>query len=298
VLAPFETLLAAPPSGAPLPLPAELAALYPGLAFSRSNDAPYVISNFVATLDGVVTLGLPGQSGGGEVSGFNAHDRALMAILRAAADAVLVGAGTHRALPGHRWTPEHVAPQFGPACAELRRALGLRPAPLTVVLTGSGRLDAHARIFAEADDPVLVVTSPDGAVNVLAQRLHDRVRVAVVDPHDSGRLGAADTVAHVASALGMRAPLVLVEGGPEVMGRFFAERYLHELFLTVAPQVAGRAGASGDRPGLVSGQALAPDDPRWGTLTSVHRAGNHLFLRYTFADAQAHLGRTVGSTTQ
>ncbi len=67
-----------------------------------------------------------------------------------------------------------------------------------------------------------------------------------------------------------------------LMGNFFAERRLHELFITLAPQIAGRAGSL-ERPGLVSGKRFAPDDPRWGTLVSVKRAGDHLFLRYSFS---------------
>ena len=65
------------------------------------------------------------------------------------------------------------------------------------------------------------------------------------------------------------------------MGDFFGERRLNELFLTVAPQVAGRDGPP-QRPGLVAGRNIAPDDPIWGTLTGVRRAGEHLFLRYSF----------------
>ena len=68
------------------------------------------------------------------------------------------------------------------------------------------------------------------------------------------------------------------------MGDFLAERVLDELFLTLAPQIAGRDG-SVERPGLVSGKSFAPDDPRWGTLVSVRRGGSHLFLRYSFSTA-------------
>jgi hypothetical protein len=51
------------------------------------------------------------------------------------------------------------------------------------------------------------------------------------------------------------------------------------LFLTVAPQVAGRDGSS-ERPGFVDGKVFAPTEPRGAELVSVKRAGNHLFLRY------------------
>jgi riboflavin biosynthesis pyrimidine reductase len=65
------------------------------------------------------------------------------------------------------------------------------------------------------------------------------------------------------------------------MGNFFAERCLDELFLTFAPQIAGRDD-SAVRPGLVAGKSFAPEQPLWGTLASVKRGGSHLFLRYTF----------------
>ncbi len=65
------------------------------------------------------------------------------------------------------------------------------------------------------------------------------------------------------------------------MGDVLAERRLDELFMTLAPQIAGRDGTS-DRPGLVAGQVLAPERPRWGTLVGVRRAASHLFLRYAF----------------
>ena len=77
------------------------------------------------------------------------------------------------------------------------------------------------------------------------------------------------------------ADLVLSEGGPHLLGDFLAERRLDELFLTLAPQVAGRADP-GRRPGFVAGRDLAPDHPRWGTLLDLKRAGEFLFLRYGF----------------
>ena len=77
--------------------------------------------------------------------------------------------------------------------------------------------------------------------------------------------------------------VILVEGGPRLMGDFFAEDCLDELFLTLAPQMAGRDSSS-ERPGLVEGKRFAPEHPIWGTLVGVKRGGNHLFLRYAFED--------------
>src|SRR5215203_5322293 len=78
-------------------LPEELRVLYSGdLQFPAHSDQTYVIGNFVSTLDGVVSFQIPGKSGGGDISGSNAADRFIMGLLRASADAVIVGAGTLR----------------------------------------------------------------------------------------------------------------------------------------------------------------------------------------------------------
>jgi hypothetical protein len=99
-LDPLEALYELP-QGAELPLPPPLLSLYGRLWFPAHPGHLYVIGNVVTTLDGVVSLNVPGQSGGGPISGFNAHDRMVMGVLRAAADAVIVGAGTLRAVsPG------------------------------------------------------------------------------------------------------------------------------------------------------------------------------------------------------
>jgi riboflavin biosynthesis pyrimidine reductase len=81
-----------------------------------------------------------------------------------------------------------------------------------------------------------------------------------------------------------KSALVLIEAGPRLMSDFFAERLLDELFLTLAPQVAGRDGVV-ERPGLVSGKLFAPEHPVWGTLVCLKRAGDHLLLRYAFASS-------------
>ena len=68
----------------------ELRILYGGdLRFPAHRDRPYVIGNFVSTLDGVVTFEVRGKSGGGDISGFCGADRFLMGLLRASAEAVV-----------------------------------------------------------------------------------------------------------------------------------------------------------------------------------------------------------------
>ena len=61
----------------------------------------------------------------------------------------------------------------------------------------------------------------------------------------------------------------------------FSPRLLDELFLTLAPQIAGRI-AGDQRLSLVMGRTFAPRSPLWGSLADLRRGERHLFLRYSF----------------
>src|SRR6266851_5158422 len=107
-------------------LPQELAAVYGGdLGFTE----PCVYANFVASVDGVTALGPEYPSSGSVISGHDPAGRFLMGLLRACADIVLIGAGTLRATPGHRWTPRHIYPAAADGYAALRRSLRCATAP-------------------------------------------------------------------------------------------------------------------------------------------------------------------------
>lgn len=67
-------------------------------------------------------------------------------------------------------------------------------------------------------------------------------------------------------------------GGRAVSGGSTAD----ELFLTVAPQLAGRDAGSRHL-ALVEGVAIWPDRAAWATLASARLSGDHLFLRYRLA---------------
>ncbi len=259
-------------------LPPDLAALYGRLQFPLHPGRPYVIGNFVSTLDGVVTLNAPGQSGGGPISGFNPHDHLVMGLLRAVADAVIVGAGTLRAVsPHHRWTAAYIYPALAPVYQRLRAALEKEEQPLNVIVTARGEVNMALPLFQSGDVAVLIVTTLQGEKRIREQTIPPSVRILGVQ--SAGSLSAQAIVQAVCAV--RQCNVILVEGGPQLLGDFFAEGLLDELFLTLAPQVAGRDNAT-ERPGFVTGQRFAPEHPRWGTLVSVKRAGSHLFLRYAF----------------
>ena len=256
-------------------LPADLAARYgTRLAIPLRPDGPTVIANFVTSLDGVVTLG-DDTSGGGEISGFFEPDRFVMGLLRAMADAIVVGAGTVRATPTHVWTPGRVNPASAGAYAAWRSALGIDQAqPTTVVVTGSGNLDLRHPALTDPDVPIVLVTTAAGAAVLHAQRPAAHLRLLATG---TGPTVTSDALIDVLRSLGVR--LALCEGGPHLLGALVAANRLDELFLTEAPQLFGRDERSA-RLSFVAGFAAAAGDGHWAELRSVRRAADHLFLRY------------------
>ncbi len=275
-LAPLESLYTVE-RGPALPLPTELAALYGRLDLPAHPGRPYVIGNFVSSLDGVVALE---SASSFSISGNLAQDQAVMGLLRAISDAVIVGAGTLRSVPRHRWTAQAIYPPLADAYQRLRAALGKPEPPLQVIVTAQGNVDLSLPVFQSGEAPALIVTTTAGAGRLSGRALPAWVRLIAVEGEGKVSAGAVlNAVEQVRSC-----EVILTEGGPLLMGAFFAERKLDELFLTVAPQVAGR-DASSNRPGFAAGTLFAPNHPLWGTLVDIRRAGSYLFLRYAFAGA-------------
>jgi riboflavin biosynthesis pyrimidine reductase len=260
-LEPFELLVEG--AVAIADTPDELSRLYCGpLGFA----SPVVYSNFVETLDGVVALE-DRRSSGSVISGHHEGDRFLMGLLRACADAVLLGAGTLRATPNHRWTAEAVAPAYADDFAELRRRRSLAPEPRLVLVTGRGDIDpSHPAL------PGALVLTTAATAHRLRRRLPSSCEVIVAGAEVVDIGGAVDTLHRE----GM--PTVLTEGGPTLMGELLGAQRLDEAFITLAPVLAGRSGPG--RLGMVENASLLPNDDNRSTLLSARRQGDYLFLRY------------------
>jgi riboflavin biosynthesis pyrimidine reductase len=265
--------------GKALPLPPRLARLYGEFRMPVPRDRPLVFGNFVSTLDGVVSLNVPGHEGGGDISGFNTEDRMVMGLLRTVADVVVVGSGTMKGDPHHMWTGAAICPELASDYARLRQALGKQQPALKVVTSMSGRVDLALPGFgggARHPGRVLVLTSARGAKRLATQPGARRVDIRVLNT------SRASPAAILGELTRLVAPeRVLVEGGPLLVGSFYAEQLLDEQFLTLSPQLAGREENDG-RIGFVMGQQFAPRDPHWATLSDVRRGASHLFLRYAF----------------
>jgi riboflavin biosynthesis pyrimidine reductase len=247
-------------------LPDELAALYGGqLGF----PAERLYANFVTSLDGVTAIPDAIQSSH-LIAGGSDSDRFLMGLLRACADAVLIGAGTLAASPRSVWTAEHAYPPAAALYAELRRRRGRPPSPTLAVLSGHGEIDPAHPGLAERS---LILTSEQGAAR-LCDALPDS---AVLVP-----LGSSTSLDPTRAIEALRAgghQLILCEGGPTLFGALAGAGLVDELFLTLSPVLAGRP-TGGGRLSLLEGAGLLPERTAAARLLSLRRAASNLFLRY------------------
>jgi riboflavin biosynthesis pyrimidine reductase len=206
------------------------------------DGTPRCVAVMISTLDGRAAV--KGRS----VALGHPADRALLRELRAQVDAVIVGTRTLAA--------ERYATLLDDDQRAYRREQGLPEHPLLATWSRTLDLPLDVPVFSEPGTPVAVYTS-SGAE---APAGLDVRRVA----------GIAGIPADLA-ARGM--PAVSCEGGPTLLRELAAAGAIDELLLTLAPLLT-----AGDAPAILEGPALA--EPAHLGLRSVHRADDHLFLRY------------------
>jgi diaminohydroxyphosphoribosylaminopyrimidine deaminase/5-amino-6-(5-phosphoribosylamino)uracil reductase len=231
---------------------AEAARLTEGFLKHRRTGLPFVIAKFAASLDGRIAA----SSGDARwVSGEEA--RAWAHDLRTRIDAIVVGSGTVLA------DDPHLTARPGGVLAARQ--------PLRVVIDGVGRVSAFARVFDEAA-PTLVATTAGTAEGWRADLAERGVEVAVL-PSADGRhvdLGA------LLALLGAREVLtLLVEGGGELLGALFDQRYVDRLYAVMAPVIIGAQ----DAPAAVAGRgaAVMREAPRLRDVT-VERLGEDVLI--------------------
>jgi riboflavin biosynthesis pyrimidine reductase len=227
-----------------------------------------VYANFVSSIDGIVALDDGTAASGGLISGRNEMDRFVMGLLRAFADAVLVGAGTVRAEGGKAlWTPEYIFPAAAEGFAALRQSLKRQTPARLVIVTARGDLDPSQRALQLG---ALVLTTMAAAPR-LRQVLPQASEVRSVSDGDS--IGV-DEIFATLKAEGYQT--ILTEGGPHLFGQLVGRNRVDELFLTVSPKLVGHQDRSF---GLVRGVDFGRTF-KGGRLLSVRRADSYLFLRY------------------
>jgi riboflavin-specific deaminase-like protein len=236
--------------------PAPPEAFYTGLDLAARAPAerPYVVANFISSLDGKATadgrtaaLGGPG-------------DRAAFHLLRTEVDAVLAG---NRTMFIESYGPLAKEPRL----SELRVRAGRGPQPLGVVISRSGTVPFEIPLFGDADSRVAVygppgLEVPDTAAEVI---VHELAR-------DEGAL--AGVLRSLRADHDVRS--LLCEGGPSLFSALLLEDLVDELFLTLAPKLVG-----GDSMTITTGVPL--DELADVRLVTALEQDGALFLRYARA---------------
>ena len=216
-------------------------------------DRPYTFVNFVASADGRATL--QGRSGGLGDDG----DRAMFHGLREQVDAVLTGTGTLRT--------ERYGRILGKAeRRERRRAAGRAIEPLACIVSRSGIVPTDIPLFAEPEARVVVYCPHALDVSDVAAQ----VDVVVLGP-DHLTLHAA--LRHLRTEYDVRT--LLCEGGPTLFSSMLGEGLVDELFLTLAPTLAG----GGSEPTITAGSELTT--PRELAIRWLLERNGSLYLRYS-----------------
>jgi riboflavin biosynthesis pyrimidine reductase len=192
-----------------------------------------------------------------------------------------VGSGTlHETAPEHLFVADRVYPQARELYARYRsEALKKTAPPLHVVVSGSGRVDLTRAIFRTPGIRTLIVTTQAGRDLLAASGVGSLVSTEVRSL-EGPIIAPASMLELLRAEFGVS--LLLLEGGPTLFGRFVADGCVDEIFLTIAPQVAGR-NMPPVRPGFIAGAEFLPETAPWLDIVSVKERGNHLYLRYRAA---------------
>jgi riboflavin-specific deaminase-like protein len=221
------------------------------------RDRPYLILNMVSTLDGRASVG--GRSG--PIG--NRADRELFHALRAGVDAVMAGAGTVR------------VERYGRIIADerVRRERvehGLSAEPLACIVSGRLSLPPDTPLLGEPQARVVIVTSSSAGLPETA------AQVQYVRAARDGELDLPLAMRELRERFDVRT--LLCEGGPHLNTQLLLAGVVDELFLSLAPKLAGGEDATGEALRILAGAALAA--PTELELLGVLENESHLFLRY------------------
>jgi riboflavin-specific deaminase-like protein len=189
------------------------------------DDRPYLALNFATTLDGRAAIA--GRSGpiGSET------DTEMLQRLRTRFDAVMIGAGTMRAERYGRIVSD-------PQLRAYRERTLLSHDPLAVIVSNRLELPWDAPLFTEGGGRVVIFTAS-------AEEPPETATAVKVVRHPEG-VELDRALRWLREERGIRS--VLCEGGPTLHGRLREGDLADELFLTIAPKLAG-----GEAPRILEG---------------------------------------------
>ena len=252
-------------------------------------DRPWIYTNFVQSLDGIVSL-LGKQASGAEIAQSGA-DRWLMDLLRAQADGLMMGMSTLREEQRNRG-PESRGIVFQgvePELLRLREKLG-KGCQRNIFVTRAVDLDlSRWKVFDGDAVDVSIVTSPAGVERLSAQKKHPHVSIVAAGKAESIDLPTA--VRDLRQKFGIK--YLLCEGGPTLYGSLARADVVDEKFVTVAPVEVGQI-VPPDQERLPSEQGVSPlirpttfggpgfikETMTHWTWLSCRKSGDHQFHRF------------------
>ena len=206
-------------------------ARYGKLGFPAAKvGRPWVYANFVQTLDGIVSL-LGDEAGGADIAGLP-EDRWLMDLLRAHADAVMLGMGTLRE-EQRMARPRTRGPVFrivDPGMQQLRTELHRSRERNILVTSRADFKMSHYAVFDGTYVDVTVLTTREGAGKLETQR-NSHPWVDVVEVGEAAAGGGVDlrqAVAALAQRYGIN--YLLCEGGPSLYSGMLTAELIDESF--------------------------------------------------------------------
>ena len=198
------------------------------------GQRPYVLLNMISTADGRATIeGRSGPLG-------NRADRELFHGLRRSVDAVMAGAGTIRAERYGRMIRADASRRW-------RREHGLSSEPLAVIVSARLALPPGLPLLACADARVVILTPSEATLPAQA------AAVEYVRASRDGSLDLARALEELRERFGVRT--LLCEGGPHLNSHLLLAGVVDELFLSLAPKLAGDPPAAPDEPGVPAAPA-------------------------------------------
>jgi riboflavin biosynthesis pyrimidine reductase len=272
------------------PIVDEATASYGNFGFpAPPGERPWIYTNFVQSLDGIVSL-LGKYAAGGDISQSRA-DRWLMDLLRAHADGLLMGMNTLREEQRIRG-PESRGIVFQvvePALLELRRKLGKGRQRNIFVTSAHDLVLSRWKCFDGDAVDAAIVTSPAGAQRLGANTTHPNVSVIAAGVGEHLDLTVA--MRELREQLGIRH--LLCEGGPTLYGSLARADLVDEKFVTVSPVEVGRIvppeqerlpseqGVSPlIRPTVFGGPGFTKETMTRWTWMSCRKEGDHQFHRF------------------
>jgi len=232
-------------------------------------ERPWAYANFVQSIDGIASF--KGKHAAGSDISQSAEDRWLMDLLRAHADAILLGANT----------------LVEETLRDLRMKLGHKREKV-IFVTASGSVDPRAyRVFDGDLMDALILTTTAGAARL--QGRIDQTRLIVAGQEKTIDLPQAMRLLREK----MDIEHLLCEGGPTLYGSMSRAGLIDEKFVTVSPVEIGlimppEQGAAPAAPGnqlnlrptTFTYPGFTPETAPWWRWMSCRRVGDHQFNRY------------------